>query len=329
MKKDYSQYKWTDLLDDPDYLEWVKNPSPERDRHWQEIFTSNPALPEESNIARSFLSNLIFSDLDNNPKTHTQIWSRIEGSISAETAPSGRIVNLKTISIIAAAACLLFLIVFKNVLWPAQSIELNTALAEKKEQVLPDGSTVQLNAESRISWNQEDFKKKRTIQLKGEAFFSVEKGTDFTVVSASGEVRVLGTRFNVYDRDGRMTVACFSGKVSVHFKTTGKSFILTAGQKVSNFEEISLVPKEFNPAEQKIWKDGYVYFENTSLDLVVQELNRQYGFKELNLPTELRQMKYSGFFRTDALDEALQSICLPLQLQYKLDAGNLTLERSK
>jgi len=329
MKKDYSKYKWTEFLDDPDFQKWVKVPNDDLDRYWQDIFGSNPGLQEEALIAKTFINNLIFKDLEVNSDTRTQLWDRIETSIHRDLKPSRRTVNFKVISIIAAAACLLFLVVFRNVLWSEPNTELRTDLAEKKEQMLPDGSKVELNADSKISWSNSDFKKKRTIHLSGEAFFSVEKGSDFNVISPSGEVRVLGTRFNVYDRDGRMTVACFSGKVSVHFNQTGNTIILTAGQKISNFNENQSNPEPFNPVEQKIWKDGYVYFENTDLVLVLQELTRQYGFKDLNLPAELGQMKYSGFFRTDRLDEALQSICLPLQLHYTLDAGKLTLERNK
>ena len=61
---------------------------------------------------------------------------------------------------------------------------------------LPDGSNVLLNKNSTISYGA-DFTT-RTVTLKGEAFFNVQKGnTPFIVKTNLGEVKVLGTKFNV------------------------------------------------------------------------------------------------------------------------------------
>ena len=72
-----------------------------------------------------------------------------------------------------------------------------TSYAEQKTIKLPDGSEVVLNAKSVVNFTQKDWDTNRSIQLKGEAFFKVKKGSTFRVQTPKGQVTVLGTKFNV------------------------------------------------------------------------------------------------------------------------------------
>ena len=67
--------------------------------------------------------------------------------------------------------------------------------------VFPDGSKVELNAASSITYQPYRWSTLREVQLTGEAFFSVKKGKPFIVVSENGTTEVLGTRFNINTRD--------------------------------------------------------------------------------------------------------------------------------
>ena len=58
---------------------------------------------------------------------------------------------------------------------------INTEIAEKTQIFLPDQSEVQLNANSYLSYNAEDWKDARSLRLDGEAYFKVAKGSAFVV----------------------------------------------------------------------------------------------------------------------------------------------------
>ena len=78
---------------------------------------------------------------------------------------------------------------------------ITTEYAQKTTVELPDASSVSLNAKSFIVFNKKSWKQERDVELIGEAFFKVAKGSTFNVITKSGTVTVYGTQFNVKQRD--------------------------------------------------------------------------------------------------------------------------------
>ncbi|MFK7809775.1 MAG: FecR family protein, partial [Saprospiraceae bacterium] len=114
----------------------------------------------------------------------------------------------------AAAAAIFFGVLW--FMWPESSIvHMKLANGEKIEGYLPDESLFALNAGSTLSYDSETWATERTLQLSGEAFFKVEKGSTFQVKTDNGTVKVLGTEFNVRSRNGVLEVKCKEGKVAV------------------------------------------------------------------------------------------------------------------
>ncbi len=66
---------------------------------------------------------------------------------------------------------------------------------------LPDGSSVHMNANSTIKYHPFWWNISRELSFSGEAYFEVEKGNKFEVVSSVGKTAVLGTCFNIYSRN--------------------------------------------------------------------------------------------------------------------------------
>src|SRR5690606_10369715 len=97
-----------------------------------------------------------------------------------------------------------------------------TGRGENTEIILPDGSTVLLNADSRLSWNRDFTDSLREIHLTGEAFFEVVRDTlrPFVVHTGDMDVTVLGTTFNVraYPDDAQPITTLVSGSVEVAAK---------------------------------------------------------------------------------------------------------------
>ncbi|MFW5821322.1 MAG: FecR family protein, partial [Bacteroidota bacterium] len=84
-------------------------------------------------------------------------------------------------------------------------------ISEQTELYLPDSSFVALNAGSKIRYSSRKWKKERNVELNGEAFFKVKKGSQFNVKTDQGTVTVLGTEFTVEDWDNYYQVSCYSG----------------------------------------------------------------------------------------------------------------------
>lgn len=197
----------------------------------------------------------------------------------------------------------------------------NTQIAEKKTFNLPDNSTVALNSSSSVTYKKKNWDTNRTLSLKGEAFFKVNKGSKFQVETSQGIVSVLGTQFNVFSRDSIFNVKCFEGLVSVAYSDT--LIKLAAGNRVS-IQNNKLVLHTETTDNQPAWVLDESSFENASLGSVLDELGRQYPVK-ISAPDELLKMKFSGSFSHKNMQTALQSICDPLRLGYTVNGNVVTI----
>jgi transmembrane sensor len=194
---------------------------------------------------------------------------------------------------------------------------ISTQLGETSVYVLPDNSTVTLNADSKISFNKIKWFFNREVALEGEAFFKVTKGSDFTVTSEKGRVTVLGTTFNVNARPGTYEVSCFTGKVSVI--AGDESIILTKGLH-TRLEESGLSNAQPFDTEKSTWREGDFYFESARLADVINELERQFGV-EIDFEGDSART-YTGYFSNKNLDAALAMVFKPMALTYTIQKDN-------
>lgn len=219
-----------------------------------------------------------------------------------------------TTSYLMAAASLALLIVSWFVFLRPESISLHqTQFAEKKNVELPDGSVVELNADSELSfdtdWDQ------RNIELKGEAFFEVKKGEAFTVETDFGSVQVLGTSFNVISREKLFEVACKTGKVVVNIPSKDFKKIILPGDRIS-FNMSEVLEEQTTVETIGSWKKGQFYFDSKPLSQVFDELERQF---DVDLETQgIDGQFFTGYFTNQELATALTMICEPMDLTFAI-----------
>jgi len=191
----------------------------------------------------------------------------------------------------------------------------STEFAERTEIQLPDNSAVILNAGSTITFSERNWKNERRVTLEGEAFFKVAKGEKFTVQTAAGEVTVLGTQFNVEDREDFFEVSCYEGLVSVTHNGTetklpaGTSYVSVSGKIVETTAQLNGVPS---------WVNNESSFMSIPLKYVFDELGRQH-----NITVEIKDIDtnqlYTGSFSNSNLDLALKSISIPSRIKFKFE----------
>lgn len=174
---------------------------------------------------------------------------------------------------------------------------------KRTEFLLPDNSEVVLNAGSEAEFRSWNWDNNRKIELDGEAYFKVAKGQVFDVVTGLGTVTVVGTQFNVKERDGRLDVTCFEGKVKVTAKN--EEILLAPGMSVA-FENGKLVQLPADESAQPGWLNFEVAFRKEKLTRVIDEMERQYNV-QIELPAQAFS-EHTGSIPMNDIDLALEII---------------------
>lgn len=158
-----------------------------------------------------------------------------------------------------------------------------TAKGSVGEFQLPDGSTVRLNSDSRLSYTSDDFAPsgKRRVDIKGEAFFDVVKDPSrpFVVRMSDMEVEVLGTSFDVrnYSFSKAEEVVLLKGKVRVNGLSNGQSLTLEPDQRLVIDKENGKYSVENSPAINYCrWYEPRLKVENESLGDILITIGRKY-----------------------------------------------------
>jgi len=200
-----------------------------------------------------------------------------------------------------------------------------TTLAANKESniELPDASTVSLNARSSVTFNKHNWSKKRKVELEGEAFFKVAKGSKFEVQTKAGTVTVLGTQFNIKQRDNYFEVICYEGKVGVTYQN--QQTTLLAGDSFLMFDG-KLIAKEKEKLATPSWLHNESQFISLPYKVVLEEFERQFNVTFKTNDVDLNQ-RFTGGFSHNNMDVALKAITLPLHVTYSKTNNTITLKR--
>lgn len=222
----------------------------------------------------------------------------------------------------AAAAVFLLAMIFLFTRGGSDGQMRETFAGEMRLMRLPDGSQVALAAQSKLSWEEDEWEKQRTLDLEGEAFFDVKPGSPFSVQTEAGTIEAVGTSFNVRIRDEVLYVACKSGVVDVRNDTRttqlteGKSVVIQAGGQHQ--------PAATETSKIGAWRSGMQYYKNTPLRQVLDEVERQFGYTVTTAEYRIDDIPCNGFFSNEDLDAAMQQLCKPLGLSYEINSSDKT-----
>ncbi len=189
---------------------------------------------------------------------------------------------------------------------------------------LEDGSTVQLEKNSSLSYYQPFIRNRRDISLKGIAIFKVakDKKRPFTVYAGGIATTALGTKFLVNATDDRkVVVRLLEGKVMISTAAgtsmTMKDVYLSPGQEFS-FDKNSLqyavntipdraagAPGPVHPADKP-----ELVFQKEPLGSVLEKVGRLYKVSLTFRKKDLDGLYFTGtFLKSDNLNIVLSTIC--------------------
>jgi ferric-dicitrate binding protein FerR (iron transport regulator) len=192
--------------------------------------------------------------------------------------------------------------------------EIQSPAGMRSHVVLPDGTDLWLNAESKIKYAIPFTRENREVELTGEAFLKVvkNKNASFIVNAGAASVKVLGTQFNVkaYPDEENLEIALKEGSVEFTGSLTdGKR--ATAIMAPNDFLAVNKTTGQVKLQNKNLnkyisWVKNTIIFDETPMPEVAKTLERWYGVKVVIADTEINKYRFTTTFENESLFRVLE-----------------------
>ncbi len=240
---------------------------------------------------------------------------------------------------------------------PAKS-EVSTKSGSRSMIQLPDGSTVWLNGNSKLVYDNQNFGKKiREVSLSGEAYFDVVKNAErpFIIHTVKMDIRVLGTAFNVkaYAGEKNTETSLIRGSIEVTLKDRKEKIMMKPNDKLIITNEdleskeampvvkikkitlpqsiVSLVHLTFDRDSSIImetaWVKNKLVFDNESFEDVAVKMEHWYGFSLRFNDNSVKNLRLTGSFEKETVTEALDALKLLSRFNYHIKNEIITITK--
>lgn len=189
--------------------------------------------------------------------------------------------------------------------------------------ILPDGTRVQLNSESKLIYSSAFQSGNRTVTLEGEAFFDVAKDVNhsFVIKTSLLDFKVYGTKFNVEAySNNEVNTTLVEGSLGVIGKRGNELARLVPGEN-ANFKKGSadLIVENVDTQLFTSWKDGIVTFRNEKLKDIARKIERWYNVQIIINNEKLGEEVYMGtIMKNKPIDQLLEVFRLTSSLEYRI-----------
>ncbi len=228
--------------------------------------------------------------------------------------------------------------------WWMRPIAVQTAPGATVTHTLPDGTTVELNADSRLAYDRTFStvslleNDRRLVRLRGEAFFEVEDGArPFVVQTATATIEVVGTSFSVNSRsdgDGSTLVALAEGRLRVVGRSSeAKQATLRPGQAVTIGRTGPLTAVRDTSIDRvTVWRRGGFAVTGVPLPELAEALERRFGQQiqlDASIPDPMQSAPLTLYYAQEAdLEQILHDVCMARNLSYRATANGYVISRS-
>lgn len=177
---------------------------------------------------------------------------------------------------------------------------------------LHDGTTVWLNAASKLRYPNVFAGDSRQVELDGEAYFDVTRNENvpFIVTTRKLNIEVLGTRFNVFAYSGDEDFNAFleEGAIRIYNANDKGNALLLEPNESAELKDNRLVKRTVSNKEFLLWKDGIYAFDDIPFAEILKKLELYYDIRIRINNTALAEYKFSGKFRQrDGVVSALRT----------------------
>ncbi|TVQ12627.1 MAG: DUF4974 domain-containing protein [Balneolaceae bacterium] len=295
-----------------DIERWISEQDPEDQEIYRKLWLETGELPasapdvseDELNEAYAAVSSILFEDSNQNKPEYRGTNSELTGR--------------SQLYYWAAAAVLTIAASLGYMLYITGSIDVNAAYGEQVSYVFTDGSSVDLNSGSSISFRRSFSSSVRHVTLNGEAFFEIgEDSRPFIVETHNAMVKVMGTSFNVRSRqdqaEDETSVVISDGEVEFYPRARPDNSVLLKPGQLSRLKELSERPTE--PEEATVerflaWRQGGLFFNDQPLELIFSEIERRFDARIEANPEAIQNQRFSVLYsRPESAERVLRDIC--------------------
>ncbi len=247
----------------------------------------------------------------------------------------------------------------------ARNSSLKESLVAQKgsrtRSMLPDGSTVWLNAGSQLHYINDFNGETREVSLEGEAYFDIAKKENqpFIVHTGGIRIRVLGTAFNVksYPEDKNVETTLFHGRVQVdrmvevNDSPEREIIDLRPNQKLILPKQAAMqgqeLSKEIQPAQilsqadfiiapidstkkeeerfETAWLFSRLEFRGDNFEQLAYKLERWYDVEVRFTDENVKKLNFNGSFEKESVAEAFAALQTALPyFTYKIENNVIT-----
>ncbi len=260
-------------------------------------------------------------------------WENVHYKITNQKRVANRI---KVVFLSGVAAALLILFGFSfyfNWFAPDTSpLKLTTEIGSRSEVVLPDGTSVMLNAGSELIYYYNRRQKIRIVRFSGEGFFEVENNKKpFIVQTQEGlNLKVLGTKFSLsaYPDDAVIKTTLTEGKIELK-DSKDKLLVLTPGQ-TGTYDKTSgtLFYSAEDPRHNLGWMEKKLYMDNMSLENIAKILARWYGFRITFSGEEVgKSIHFTGALQEKSIIDVFEALNEISKIDYEIEGENIIVSR--
>jgi transmembrane sensor len=338
--KDYLNFSTEDFVMDENFQEWVKYPTAENNKWWENWLKQHPHKIKEVEQARIIILSLDFKKTQERDIPKNLILNRIQHTIQ-EINQKERYYHYNSSKyFFKAAAVFIGLIISVATLYillnPSYE-DYATTYGELKNLHLPDGSEMVLNANSSIrfknKWGSSEYRK---VWLEGEAFFLIDhkiNSQKFQVITKQLSVEVIGTEFNVNTRRSSTKVVLNTGKVKLKDGLIEGEILMDPGEYIElSGPNKQITKKVVNPELFSSWRKNQLVFKATPLLEIAEVLEDNYGLKITFEEEEIKTYQFTGAVSTESKENIkllLFTISEAFNLEIKSEKNLLIFQHKK
>lgn len=337
----YSNYKFKDFISDEtfcNYARGLNNNDVEEWKDWMNENADNKKIAEE---AKRYIQLLRFKKKSLPEDYIHNEWYRLSNKIDSNkpiTFKQKRRYKIKMWQSIAAVfifLCILSLLFSRKVFFNQENkIVYNEFVAPKgqiKKILLPDSTTIILNSDSKLKYNDNFGKKKREVFLEGEAYFDVIHNSNkpFIVHTCENTVKVIGTAFNIsaFPDDNIHLISLERGKIKL--TKTGEHYSFLFPNQIYLLIRNNNQSKIFKSQNIKLyssWKEGEIRFVNQTFVNITTKLERSHNVFFNIKNNKIKNCRYTGKFnRKQNIKKILEIIKLTTPFDYKIKNDTITI----
>ncbi|WP_295939565.1 FecR domain-containing protein [uncultured Alistipes sp.] len=216
-------------------------------------------------------------------------------------------------------------------LQPENGIYVVTGEDNKGRFILPDGTQVWLNYDSRLYYPESFGETRRVVKLEGEALFNVTKDTTrpFEVQTALMDVEVLGTVFDLkcYEHLDYAEVILISGSIKASCRAQQPMTLCPNDRLVAYRDSKKLVYETVNANNYSKWMFERQKLEEMPLDEIFVNLGHRYNIEfDIAQGVDLAP-RLTLSLRNESIEEILEAIALVAPIRYNIGDDGITITR--